>query len=121
MHKRVTLTPKQKTQKLNEQEWKCGCGCGEDLVKGNISFDHKLPIWKRRKRKWSKQDEYNGQYALREDPCHKLKTAKEAPERAHYARLEKERLGLPKRKRAKAKIQGRKEIPSRPFQKRKKT
>ena len=102
-HKRVYLTPKQKTRKTNEQEWKCA-KCHEDLVEGKIEFDHRVPRWKRPKKAYTKAEEYAGQDALCR-PCHVVKTRKEAAERAHHDRLEKERLGKPKRKRAKAKIQ----------------
>lgn len=108
MHKRVTLTKKEKTQKLNDQEWKCAV-CKGDLVEGNIDFDHLTEIWERPEKPYTKEEEYEGQKAICNDPCHKVKTRKAAARRAHHNRLEKARHalenGVDKPKRGKGKSQ----------------
>lgn len=122
MHKRVTLTKKQKVQKMIDQNGSCFI-CGELLVTGNIDYDHLTEVWERPEEPYTKEEEYEGQKAICNDPCHKVKTRKSAARRAHFNRLETARKaleeGAERVTRPKKKIQGRKTIPSRPFQKRK--
>ncbi len=118
--KRVYLTTKEKAQKILDQEGRCG-KCKERLVKGNVEYDHKISLKKRDPKKpYTRKEEYDGQWAICADPCHKKKTRQDSKDVAHINRLEKEKLGLPKRKRVKAKIQSPGWGPSRPFQKREK-
>ena len=91
-HKRHTLTRKEKARKLKDQDNKCA-HCNMELKQGDIDFDHDPPIWKRPKKSYNKEDEYNCQKALCKF-CHKQKTKREAPERAHYKRLEEARHAL---------------------------
>lgn len=104
MHKRVTLTPKQKVQKMISQNGACFI-CGEMLVKGNIDYDHLTEVWERPEKPYTKEEEYEGQKAVCNDPCHKVKTRKSAARRAHHNRLEKARhallSGVPKKVKAK--------------------
>lgn len=103
--KRVTLTPKEKAQKILDQHGRCA-KCGDRLVRGNVEYDHKITLVKRDPNKpYTRLEEYQGQWAICADPCHKLKTKQDSKDHAHIARLEREQQGLPKRKRKSRKIQ----------------
>ena len=102
MTKRITLTKKEKAQKPLDQNGKCGCGCGERLVRGSIDYDHTQPVADRDPDKpYTRAEEYEFQRALTVR-CHAKKTKAESKQRAHIGRLEKERHGKPKRKRNKS-------------------
>ena len=103
--RRITLTKTEKARKILDQNGRCGCGCGERLVKGSIEFDHTIAVEDRPADKpYTRAEEYQLQKALTTD-CHKIKTKYEAALRAHIRRLEKEHNSQPKRKRVKKKIQ----------------
>lgn len=103
---RYTLSLPQKWRKLEDQNYVCANPlCNAVLLKpSDAVFDHRIPIWKRPpgQKRWTPEEEYEGQDGLCAD-CNRVKTAKEASERAHHERLENVAQGKPKRQRDKFK------------------
>lgn len=42
--KRRSLSPSEKARVIDRQRGKCACGCREDLIPGQIDFDHRLSL-----------------------------------------------------------------------------
>lgn len=75
---------------LRTQKFICACGCGEKLKKGEIDFDHHLPLH------LGGKDTVDNLRAVRKE-CHKEKTTKESKVRAKIRRI-KSSNGLKKRR-----------------------
>ncbi len=45
IQKRRSLSPSDKARVIDRQRGVCACGCGEQLVPGQIDFDHDKPLW----------------------------------------------------------------------------
>jgi len=120
IHARKPLTRREFGFILMRQGGKCGCGCGEklDFTKPRaVTDEHLTPLRER-----GSNELHNRALWLTE--CTKPKTGKEQHNRAKAARHEEGRTQADKRKRNGSKIQsrgfkqGKRAIPSRPFQKR---
>jgi 5-methylcytosine-specific restriction enzyme A len=95
------LTPRQKTDLLRQQGWKCGCGCGTPVWPGApVEYDHTLPL--------ALGGTEKPDSALAKH-CHREKTKADVGRIAKADRQKKAHLGLKSRK-------GR-AIPSRGFDK----
>lgn len=111
--KRKALTPKQKFQLCEDHGWRCAVCDDPGLVIQDFEYDHKIAL--------GKEGGNNlGNWQNLCADCHLVKTRRDRFDMAKLKRLERARLaleaGIPKKR--KAKIQGRKTIASRPFQKR---
>ena len=85
------------------------CGLVHGLL-GEWDVDHNIPLWKVPRE--GTFDEKIWYWSLANlatrcvEPCHRIKTAKEAAERAHHRALEKKRAGQPRRQRLSRKMNG---------------
>ena len=91
------LTKVEKSALWNYQNQRCA-GCGEPTAKPE--YDHVNPLWS--------GGGHEGNFQALCGPCHTAKTGSESTARGHTKRLEKQRLGVEKKR------PGRK-LPARPF------
>ena len=89
--KRRYLTPKQKDALWRRQN-RCCAACTTIVVLGKTQFDHINPLW------CTGDSEPDNWQALC-GPCHTAKTRRESGARAKTYRLEKQRLGIVKKRR----------------------
>lgn len=96
LHERKPLTPAQKVALLDRQSDLCGCGCGERLVRDDgicepMIDEHVVPLW------CGGTNELTNR-ALYLVACARKKTVREATERGHVLRLERDHDPATRRK-----------------------